>query len=151
MFSKTECLLWQNDTRRPADVIYHSFRKAFELSRAFSFGRGRTVNWKKWWLGRLNIACLWAQRVAMNGSASAWWPAMSKVPQRLNSCSYCLNVLISDLGPASISDVKLEGETFTMNGRTWIHWGFDNPWELGQHKPCDVQQREKQTSALGTV
>lgn len=110
--------------------------------RAFSFGRGRTVDWKKWWLRRLKIAYVSGLRVTTNGSGSAWWPAMSKVPQRLNSCSYCLNVLISDLGPANISHVKLEGETFTMNSRTWIHWGFDN-LENWANRNLTMSKKEK--------
>ena len=123
MFSKPERLLQQNDKGRPADVTYLSFRKAFDsiphsifIWQLRNCGLEETmVRWTE------NCLYLWAQRVAMNGSASAWWPTMSRVPQGLILFDVLINDLGDDLGCTTckfINDVKLEGETCIMNGRT---------------------------------
>lgn len=83
VFGKSECILQQNDKGRPVDVIYFSFRKAFNsvLHSIFVWQlrncglEEMMVRWAE------NCLYFWSQRVAASGSASAHWPAMSIVSQ----------------------------------------------------------------------
>ena len=100
LITVTEDILYAMDHKLQTDVILLDFQKAFNtvphqrlLSTLSSYGiQNETYSWINSWLTRRK------QRVIVDGSASAWTPVKSGVPQETVLGLLMLLIYINDIG-----------------------------------------------------